>query len=49
MAPAAPGVSGALSNVKSIEKCLAVEPRSGTKSQLYSQGKLSTLRCENEI
>jgi hypothetical protein len=29
------------------EKYLTFELRSGTKSQLYSDGKLTTLRCEN--
>jgi hypothetical protein len=36
-----------ISHVKPIEKYLIFEPPSGTKSQLYSQGKLITLRCKN--
>jgi hypothetical protein len=36
-----------ISFVKPIEKYLAFEPRTGTKSQIYSQGKLTILRCEN--
>jgi hypothetical protein len=36
-----------ISYVKPIEKYLALEPLSGTKAQLYSQGKLITLRCKN--
>jgi hypothetical protein len=36
-----------ISYVKPIEKYLAIEPRTGTKSQIYSQGKVPTLRCEN--
>jgi hypothetical protein len=40
-------VSSSLISVKPIEKYLAFESRSGTKSQLYSQGKLTTLSCEN--
>jgi hypothetical protein len=41
--------SGALFNFlcKPIEKCIAFEPRSGSKSQLYSQSKLTTLRRKN--
>jgi hypothetical protein len=31
-----------------IEKYLTFELRNGTKSQLYSHGKLNTLRCENK-
>jgi hypothetical protein len=54
-APAAPDLeflllSGALfliSNVKPIEKYFAVEPRTGTKCQLNSQGKLTTPRRNN--
>jgi hypothetical protein len=42
-----PGLS-LISYVKLIEKYLAFEPRSGSKSQLYSQSKLTTLRRENE-
>jgi hypothetical protein len=33
--------------LKPREKYLTFEPQSGTKSQIYSQGKLTTLRCEN--
>jgi hypothetical protein len=37
-----------ISFVKTIEKYLASDPRTGTKSPIYStQGKLTTLRCEN--
>jgi hypothetical protein len=35
-----------ISYVKQIEKYLAFEPRSGSKSQLYSQSKLTKLRRE---
>jgi hypothetical protein len=41
-----PGLS-LISYVKPIEKCLAFEPRSGSKSQLHSQSKLITRRREN--
>jgi hypothetical protein len=37
-----------ISYVKPIEKYLVFEPRNGTKSQLYSQVKLTILRCENK-
>jgi hypothetical protein len=33
-----------ISYVKPIEKYFAFEPWTGTKSQIYSQGKLTTLR-----
>jgi hypothetical protein len=35
--------------VKPIETYFALEPRprTGTESQIYSQGKLTTLRCKN--
>jgi hypothetical protein len=33
--------------VKQVEKYFAFEPRTGTKSKIYSQGKLTTMRCEN--
>jgi hypothetical protein len=33
--------------VKPIEKYFAFEPWTGTQSQIYSQSKLTTLRCEN--
>jgi hypothetical protein len=36
-----------ISYVKPIEKYLAFEPRTGAKYQICSQGKLTTLRCEN--
>jgi hypothetical protein len=36
-----------ISYVKLIEKYLAFEPRTGTKSQIYSQGKLTMLRCKD--
>jgi hypothetical protein len=36
-----------ISYVKPIAKYLAFEPRTGTKTQIYSQGKLTMLRCEN--
>jgi hypothetical protein len=36
-----------ISYVKPTENYLAFDPRSGTKSQLYSQGKLTMLRCKN--
>jgi hypothetical protein len=36
-----------ISYEKSIEKYLSFEPQTGIKSQIYSQGKLTTLRCEN--
>jgi hypothetical protein len=35
-----------ISCVKPIEKYLANEPRTGTKSQVYSKLKLTKLRCE---
>jgi hypothetical protein len=44
-APEYPGLS-LISYVKPIEKYLAFEPRGGSKSQLYSQSKLTTLRRE---
>jgi hypothetical protein len=34
--------------VKPKEKYLAFEPRTGTKSLIYSQGKLTMLRCKIE-
>jgi hypothetical protein len=37
-----------LSYVKPIEKYFAIEPWTGTKSQIYSQGELTTLRCKNK-
>jgi hypothetical protein len=41
-------LSGALINyIKPIEKYLALEPRTGTKSHIYSLAKLTSLRCEN--
>jgi hypothetical protein len=43
-----PGLS-LISYVKPIEKYLSFEPRSGSKCQLYSQGKLNTLRRENRL
>jgi hypothetical protein len=36
-----------ISYVKPIEKYLPFEPRTGTKSHIYSQGKLTTLKSEN--
>jgi hypothetical protein len=36
-----------ISYVKPIEKYLAFEPRTGAKSQIYSQGKLTVLRKQN--
>jgi hypothetical protein len=36
-----------ISYVKPIEKYISFEPRSGSKSQHYSQSKLTTLRREN--
>jgi hypothetical protein len=36
-----------ISYLKPIEKYLDFEPRSGTKSQIYSQGKLTMLRNKN--
>jgi hypothetical protein len=36
-----------LSLMSISEKYLAFEPWAGTKSQIFSQGKLTTLRCEN--
>jgi hypothetical protein len=36
-----------ISCVKPIEKYLVFEPWTGTKSQIYSQSKLTTLICEN--
>jgi transposase-like protein len=41
-----PGLS-LISYVNPIEKYLVFEPRSGSKFQLYSQSKLTTLRREN--
>jgi hypothetical protein len=37
-----------ISYVKPIEKYFDFEPRTGTKSQIYSQGKITMLRCENQ-
>jgi hypothetical protein len=38
-----------ISYVKPIEKYHAFEPWTGYKSQIFSQGKLTTLRCENKL
>jgi hypothetical protein len=37
------------SYVKPIEKYLSFEPRSGTKSQIYSQGKLENRKANEQF